>query len=120
MYKHRVAISEEAYTAMLDLLHSARFTDKSGTQQDITFMFDDFWLQDTVVIENIEKQKGCWNVGLVFAHYARPLQLIKRRITNFASFQKAVITAHYMRRLAAKDQRGTIQFDKNVIKYNNN
>ncbi|MER3127532.1 hypothetical protein ABQG68_19635, partial [Bacillus pumilus] len=84
------------------------------TKSDSYFYNEDFWLQDTAVIENIEYRNGEWNVFLVFAHQTKLNKLIKRKIRNFACPKKAQLNAYYMRKLAAKDQRGTI-----VLKANN-
>ncbi|ANI90588.1 hypothetical protein A9P82_03500 [Arachidicoccus ginsenosidimutans] len=103
---------------MLSFIENLYSTDKAGALSDTGFILDDFWLQDTAVIENIERRHGAWDVCLVFAHYLQPLKLIKRKITNFASFKKAEVTAHYMRRLAAKDQRGTMIINEKSIVVN--
>ena len=49
-----------------------------------------------------------WAVDLIFAYTRNPLRLIRRRITAQPSQGRAAQHAHYMRRLAAKDQRGTL------------
>ncbi|SCC56276.1 hypothetical protein GA0116948_11514 [Chitinophaga costaii] len=103
---------------MLDFIEETYATNKPGTAEDADFILDDFWLQDTVVIENIERRHGAWNIFLVFAHHLQPLKLIKRSITNFSSLKKAALTAHYMRRLAAKDQRGTMYLNAQSININ--
>jgi hypothetical protein len=120
MAEHRIKMDEEVYASMLDFLQHNVETNKPGTETDMAFILDDFWLQDSVVIENVEKHHGTWNVFLVFAYQHQPLKLIKRKITHFVSEQKAVLSAHYMRRLAAKDQRGTIRFNDGAVKVNHN
>jgi len=99
----------KAYNEMLNLLNNQHFTDKSGKQVDMEFLSDDWWLRDTAVIENIVKRKGMWEIHLVFAHYQEPNKLIKRVISRYPSKEKAELNAWYMRRLAAKDQRGTLK-----------
>lgn len=105
---------------MLDLIHSNHTTNRAGQPDDIAFYQDDFWLQDTAVVENLEYRQGSWSIYLVFALHNCPLQFIKRKITNFACVKKAELSAHYMRRLAAKDQRGTLIIDPCPILYNIN
>ena len=100
---------------MLEYLTSMALVEKSGEQRDLHFIDEDFWLQDTAVIENIELRNGEWNIYLVFAHHLIPLKFIKRKIVNFACPKKASLTAHYMRRQAAKDQRGTLKVNANLI-----
>lgn len=104
-----------AYNQLLELLNSLCFTERAGCSQDLDFLSDDYWLKDTAVIDHIWKRKGTWEVHLVFAHYRRPRQLIKRMITACNSRKQAELTATYMRRVAAKDQRGTLRVTPNFF-----
>lgn len=104
-------LGDEAYDQVLNLLNNQYFTEKSGEETDMEFLSDDWWLRDTAVIENIVLRDGMWEIQLVFAHYREPKKLIKRVISRHASKAKAELNAWYMRRLAAKDQRGTLQVD---------
>ncbi|MCB0583455.1 MAG: hypothetical protein KDD10_29520 [Phaeodactylibacter sp.] len=104
-------LGNEAYNALLDLLNNQHFTDKPGENSDMDFLLDDRWLQDTAVVENVVKRKGMWEIHLVFAHFRTPQKLIKRVIARHPSQKKAQLMAGYMRRLAAKDQRGTLAVD---------
>ncbi len=97
-----------AYDELLNLMNNQHFTDKPGEQSDMDFLSDDWWLRDTAVIENIVRRDGMWEIHLVFAHYQEPQKLIKRVISRYPSKKKAELSAWYMRRLAAKDQRGTL------------
>ena len=99
----------KAYTDLLNLLNNQHFTEKSGLPSDMEFLSDDWWLRDTAVMENIVKRNGMWEIHLVFAHYQEPHKLIKRVIARYASKDKAELNAWYMKRLAAKDQRGTLK-----------
>lgn len=98
-----------AYEELLNMLNNLHFTEKKGTASDMIFLSDDWWLRDTAVIENIVKREGMWEIHLVFAHYQDPCKLIKRVITRHTDKNKAILSAQYMRRLAAKDQRGTLE-----------
>jgi len=111
-------IDDVLYGQMLDYMQTLMQADVQGDVTDISFYDDDFWLQDTVVIENVEYRNGEWNIFLVFAHHLLPLKFIKRKIKNFACPKKAALTAHYMRRLAAKDQRGTLQVNMGLLTIN--
>ncbi len=101
-------LDEFAYEEMLNMLNNLHFTERTGTVSDLMFLSDDWWLRDTAVVENIVKRDGLWEIQLVFAHYQEPCKLIKRVITRHYNKKKAVLCAQYMRRLAAKDQRGTL------------
>lgn len=79
------------------------------------FLSNDYWLRDTAVVENILRRAGMWEVHLVFAHYQEPEKLIKRVINRFPCKRKAELNAFYMRRLAAKDQRGTLRINPNYF-----
>lgn len=104
----KVKLDDGAYTNMLDGINVFYTTNIPGFGMDADFIKDDYWLQNTAVIENIEKRNGTWNIFLVFAHHLQPLKFIKRSISNFTCLKKATLAAHYMRRIAAKDQRGTL------------
>lgn len=106
-------LDENAYNEMLNLLNNQHFTDKPGYQADMDFLKDDWWLRDTAVIENIVKREGMWEIQLVFAHYEEPQKLIKRVISRYTCKDKAELNAWYMKRLAAKDQRGTLKVNIN-------
>ena len=108
---HEFYLDGEVYNEMLNLLNNQHFTEKPGIQADMEFLSDDWWLRDTAVVENIVKRKGMWEIHLVFAHYQQPSKLIKRVIAKYASKDKAELNAWYMKRLAAKDQRGTLKVD---------
>ena len=96
---------------MLDGLGSLFFTDKLGFDIDMNFYRDDHWLSDTAVIDQLNRRKGEWEITLLFAHYKMPMKFISRRIASNACPKRAGTMAFYMRRLAAKDQRGTLKVD---------
>lgn len=82
--------------------------ERKGSRADFAFIADDRWLADTAVIEQVVRVRGEWRVALVFAHVHNPLRLIRRHIMAYASPQRAALQGYYMRRLAARDQRGTL------------
>jgi hypothetical protein len=87
---------------------------------DLLFITDGSWLKDTAVIDVVNKKQGAWDVILVFAHYKKPLQLILRYITRCFSEQKALASAFYIRKEAAKDRRGTLSISVNDFDLCNN
>lgn len=87
-------------------------TESRGYLDDLAFMKEDEWLKDSAVIDRIQAFKGQWTVSLVFADPARKGTFIVRYIrNNCPTYKKAVVTAGFMRRVAAKDPRGTIEID---------
>lgn len=100
---------------MLEYLDNLSLTEQNGITKDAFFINEDFWLQDTVVVENVECRNGEWSIYLVFAHHLIPLKFIKRKIVNYVCPRRAALAAHYMRRQAAKDQRGTLQVNVNLF-----
>ena len=108
-------IHDTMYAAMLDYLNDLSQLGKTGTAKDTTFIDENFWLQDTAVVENIEMRKGEWSIYLVFAHHLVPLKFIKRKIVNYSCLKRATLAAQFMRRQAAKDQRGTLVINNNLI-----
>lgn len=105
----------ELYAKMLDELSNLFFTEKLGLDSDMNFYRNDFWLTDTAVIDMLLLRKGAWEINLLFAHHKTPLKFLSRRITSHSCPKRARIMAFYMRRLAAKDQRGTLSLDINDL-----
>lgn len=103
----RFQINEVAYHHLLEYLNQLHTTEKRGSLCDFGFFHNDTWLADTAVIEELTRQKGEWQVNLVFAHTVNPLRFIRRQITSYSCPNKAKLFASLMRRVAAKDQRGT-------------
>ncbi len=107
----KAAIDKAAYKLLLKFKLSCSKADHKGTEDDLKFLHNDLWLQDTAVVERVVKLNGAWQVFLVFVHFKNPLLFIKRYIKTQISSSKATLEATYMRRLAAKDQRGTLEID---------
>jgi hypothetical protein len=101
-------LDDDTYNVMLSFLDNLHFTEKPAAEEDMLFLKNDWWLADTAVIDTINLKRGGWEVYLTFANYRKPLQLIVRMIVRCYSEGKAKTAAHYMRRQAAKDQRGTL------------
>ena len=106
-------IDKKLYADILRTLDNQYATEIIGDASDMKFMINDQWMRDTAVVENVESRSGLWKIFLVFAHYKNPLLLIRREISVCFSKKKALIFAQYMRRLAAKDPRGTLEVDIN-------
>jgi hypothetical protein len=111
--RNEFSMDEKSYAELLAMLNSIHLTEKSGSDQDLRFIYEDWWLGDTAVIENLVLVQGSWQIRLLFAHHKEPLKFLQRSIVSFASKEKAELTAFYMRRLAAKDQRGTLILNVN-------
>ena len=86
-----------------------------GNEQDLSIMKEEAWLQDSAVIDRIEQYKGQWAVSLVFADPSRKSTFIIRPIRVCPSHKNALVTANYMRRIAAKDPRGTVEVNQDVF-----
>ncbi len=113
-------ISEKAYNYLLYSLNNQHFTEQQGKEKDLNFLADDSWLGDTVVIDCVVCRRGMWEIHLIFAHYKIPCKLLKRIITHTYHFNKAAQTAYLMKKLAAKDQRGTLKLDESDFKFTHN
>lgn len=101
-------ITEKIYTSLLELLNDVYFIDSKGNINDFHFYHDDHWLSDSAVIDNLIYKKGEWHIDLLFALHTNPLKFIKRQIVSYTCQKKANLSASLMRRMAAKDQRGTL------------
>ncbi|AFK03947.1 hypothetical protein Emtol_2812 [Emticicia oligotrophica DSM 17448] len=102
-------IDERMYNSLLELLNDTYFIDTKGNIQDFQFYHDDHWLSDSAVIDNLIYKRGEWNIELLFALHTNPLKFIKRQIMSYSCPKKATLSASLMRRMAAKDQRGTLE-----------
>lgn len=106
-----IYIDKKCYEVLIDHMNLQHTIDKEGGYIDLNLFYSDEWLLDSAVIENVSERNGNWDVYLVFAWVLNPMKLIKRKITRCITLSKAELYANYMRRLAAKDQRGTLQVD---------
>jgi hypothetical protein len=102
-------IDKNAYAQLMKGLNDLFLADRKGNSSDFRLYFDDLWLSDTAVIDDVHKSKGEWAVDLIFASTHNPLKFIRRFIISHPCPKRAAQKAHFMRRLAAKDQRGTLQ-----------
>ncbi len=102
-------IDPTAYGQLMKSVNQSFLTDSCGDKHDFTVFKDDLWLSDSAVIERLTRLRGAWAVNLVFADTANPLRFLVRHIVTNPSRERAVQQAYYMRRLAAKDQRGTLK-----------
>ncbi|MFM7429642.1 MAG: hypothetical protein ACKO1F_07050 [Flammeovirgaceae bacterium] len=118
--KHEFTMDENSYAELLAMLNNLHLTEKSGADHDLRFIYEDWWLGDTAVIENLALVQGAWQIRLLFAHHKQPMKFLQRCIVSHSSKQKAEQTAFYMRRLAAKDQRGTLAVDLNDFSVSSN
>jgi len=101
-------LDDDAYHEMLCFLDNQHFIEKPADEENMQFLKNDWWLADTAIIESVNYNKGGWEVYLTFANYKKPCQLIVRKIIRCFNEHKARTIAHYMKRMAAKDQRGTL------------
>tara|TARA_B100000780_G_C21057559_1_gene424956 strand:+ start:681 stop:1043 length:363 start_codon:yes stop_codon:yes gene_type:complete len=108
MKKKAVYIDKVCYEHLLKGMNQQQFDDLYGEYTDLDVFNNDAWLLDSAVIDHIVERRGNWHIYLVFAYSKYPMRLIKRKITSCFTKQKAELSANHMRRLAAKDQRGTI------------
>jgi len=106
--KPRFNIDTKAYDALLEGLNEQYFVEKRGDRSDFRLYFDDLWLADTAVIDDVHRSRGAWAVDLIFASIHNPLKFIKRHITVHSCPKRAAQQGEFMRRVAAKDQRGTL------------
>ena len=109
-------LNDDMFNEMLRFLSEEHFANKPASKNDLIFLTNDRWLNDTAVIENIYFKNGSWQVCLIFANHKDPLQLIVRHISNCFSEQKPKTAAYYMKRQAAMDTRGTLSISTTQLK----
>ena len=112
----KVYVDRRCYEKLMDFMNIQSFSDQRGEFTDLDLFYSDEWLLDSAVVDNVIERNGNWDVYLVFAHVSDPLKLIKKKITRCTTIKKAELAANYMRRLAAKDQRGTLKIDSTTFK----
>ncbi len=101
-------LSSKAYAELLNLMNRQYFCERVGKPNDYSFLQADQWLKDSAVIDQVIRTKEGWAIYLIFAHAVFPYRFIRRFIHRINHPKKATVTAEYMRRQAAKDQRGTL------------
>ena len=106
--KHPAQLDDTARANAQRGLAELNEVERKGSLVDFAPFCEDRWLADTAVIEDVARVRGEWRVALVFAHVRNPLRLIRRFITAYSSGRRATLQGYYMRRLAARDQRGTL------------
>ncbi|GAB5523736.1 MAG: hypothetical protein Roseis2KO_16080 [Roseivirga sp.] len=117
MKKKPVYIDECCYESLMDALNDRLKDDLKGDFPDLDLFYNDQWLLDSAVVDNLVKVRGNWDVFLVFAHIHFPLKLIRKKITRCNTLKKALFAADKMRRQAAKDQRGTLKIKESSFEY---
>lgn len=100
------------YSLLLNYKQSSQDTGKKAPSKDLAFLAEDLWLQDTIVYDWVVNLNGNWQIFLVFVYHQDPFLLIKRFVKSHISEKRARMDGHYMRRVAAKDQRGTLSMEK--------
>lgn len=104
-------IGAKAYEQLLHTLNQQYFVERRGNLSDFRLYYDDQWLCDTAVIDYMSRSKGEWAVDLIFAHIHNPMKFIRRHISSHSCPKRAAQNGEYVRRIAAKDQRGTLNVD---------
>lgn len=117
----RCTLDYDTYKWLLHSINSGLLYDgvKAGVS-DISFIRDERWISETSVIEQIVQRKGTWHIDLLFAYQKEPLKFIIRKISSHTSYKQAALLGSIFRRQAAKDQRGTIMLDVDVLQINFN
>lgn len=111
MKKNSIYLDRSCYDNLVDFMNIQPSSDTKGRFADLNFFYQDGWLLDSAVIDQVYHRKGTWEVHLVFAHTENPFQFIKRRVGSYMTKQKAEFAANILRRQAAKDPRGTLKLD---------
>jgi hypothetical protein len=113
--KPKFSIDASAYTVLMQGINQQHFVEKKGDMSDFRLYYDDLWLSDTAVIDDVHRSKGEWAIDLIFVSIYNPLKFIRRYIVSHPCPKRAAHKAELMRRLAAKDQRGTLLVNNNLL-----
>ena len=82
---------------------------------DFIVLENDKWLMNTEVRYNLQKQKGLWQLTMVYISINNPFKLLCRKIDSYSSEKKAKIFAEILQRGIRKDARGTLKTNKNAF-----
>ncbi len=88
-----------------------------GCTADLSILYDDEWLQDSVVYTHVFAYKSQWHIWMVFAFRQNPLQLICRQGLTCHSQRQAEAFAQILARGVGRDSRGTLKIDENVFHF---
>lgn len=114
--KNNPILDYKMYTWLLKSINQiSLYEDRLGHESEFKFLRSDAWLGDTAVIDRMIYRKGQYRIDLVFAHHKQPLKLLIRNITIQPDRKKAEIMSQIFRRQAAKDQRGTLMIQEELL-----
>lgn len=113
--KPKFSIDAVSYAILMKGINQQYFVEKKGDMSDFKLYYDDLWLSDTAVIDDVHRSKGEWAVDLIFVSIHNPLKFIRRFIVSHPCPKRAAQKAELMRRLAAKDQRGTLSVNTHLL-----
>ncbi|GAB4015784.1 hypothetical protein GCM10028808_42080 [Spirosoma migulaei] len=108
MGKRSFYIDKGAYANLLAGIGSLHTTERKGNLSDFQVYADNTWLADTVIIEQLTRSQGEWQVELLFASIHNPLKFLKQRMIANSCPERAAQQAHVMRKLTANDRRRDI------------
>jgi len=86
-----------------------------GKPEDMKLLMEDKWLMNTEVRYNLQKQKGLWQLSMIYIAINNPFKLLCRKIDSYPSEKKAKIFAQILQRGIRKDARGTLKTNKNAF-----
>lgn len=86
-----------------------------GAGKDVQFLSDDSWLKDSSVSEYLLKNRGLWEIHLVFADTKFPFQFIKKKITTSPTSSVARRMGNYLMRTTGRDKNGTLKINPELF-----
>ena len=90
-------------------LHIIPTKEFTGKKDDILFLADDVWLQNSEVKYAIKKKKGRWYVYMIFFALKESRKLLIKEIDHYHSLKRAETFASIFQRGIRKDARGTLK-----------
>ena len=86
-----------------------------GKQADLRFLYQDSWLQETVVQYSIECRKGRYWISMIYIDAQNPFRFLIRTINHYSSFSKAQLAALFFQRGIRRDPRGTLKINSDAF-----
>jgi hypothetical protein len=102
-------------------LFNINYTDYTGSNADLEFLYNASWLQDAAVMPRVFYYKGEWCIHITFVWVDNKFRFLIRSISEkFNNEKKAILFADMYKRTAQKDKRGELTINENDfnISYN--
>lgn len=86
-----------------------------GKKQDLNFLKEDKWLQNTELRYNISERSSRWHVTMIYIAVENPFRFRCRQLQHYDTQRKAETFAEILQRGIRKDPRRTLKANYNAF-----